>query len=72
MANKRPLATLYKMHRILIATGIFCSLMMAVWGVRQWRAGGEGSPLVVGVVGLVAAVALGLYLRHFNAKIARP
>ena len=72
MANKRPLSSLYKVHRVLIAAGIFCSLTMALWGVRQYRAGQEGSPLVVAAIGLVIAVGLGFYLRYFNAKIARP
>ena len=69
---QRPPTSLYKVHRVLIGAGIVCALVMSIWGVRQHRAGAEGSPLVVAIAGLVIAVGLGLYLRYFNSKIARP
>lgn len=72
MAKKRPLSSLYKVHRVLISAGIVSSLVLVVWGVRGYRAGSEGSPLVIAVVGLIIAVGLAFYLRYFNAKIARP
>jgi hypothetical protein len=71
MANPRPLTSLYKVHRVLIGAGIVCALTLVLWGVRQYRAGREGSPLVIAAIGLAIAVGLGLYLRYFNAKIAR-
>jgi hypothetical protein len=72
MAKPRPLTSLYKVHRVLIVSGIVCSLTLVLWGVRQYRAGGEGAPLAIAAVGLAIAVGLGFYLRYFNAKIARP
>lgn len=66
-----PQNTLYKVHRVLIISGILCSCVMVLWGVRTYRIGFGSSSLVVSALGLLVACGLGFYLRYFNAKIGR-
>ena len=68
----RPPTALYRMHRVLISTGIFACLVMTLWGVRRYRSFGELSALLVAVIGVIAACGLGFYLRYFNRRIAGP
>ena len=70
MPTGRPPSTLYRVHRVLIATGIFCCFAMTLWGVRTYRAGWGTSSLVVSALGVLTAVGLVFYLRYFNAKIS--
>lgn len=54
-------------HKLLIACAILFSLGPIVWGVRHGLAG-DGTGWAVAAGGLLAAVALGVYLRSFLAR----
>jgi len=68
--ERQPLA-LYRVHRVLMSAGIFCCVVMSIYGVRTWRSGQGTGMLVLSVIGIAAAIGLLFYLRYFNAKIAR-
>jgi hypothetical protein len=66
-----PPLGLYRVHRVLICAGVFCCTVTSYYGVRSYMHGQGSGMLVLSAVGLVAAIGLLLYLRYFNAKIAR-
>ncbi len=71
MTESRTPTALYRAHRVLISAGIFCCAVMVFYGVRAYRTGQGPGMLVLSVIGALTALGLLLYLRYFNAKIAR-
>lgn len=58
-------------HRILISSGIaFCALV-AAWALWRFAATGSATTLVLGLVFVGLAAALGYYLRHLNRFLGR-
>ena len=67
----KPPTVLYRVHRVLISTGIFCAAMMSFYGVTMYRRRGEAASLGLALAGGAAMVGLLAYLRYFNRKIAQ-
>ena len=58
-------------HRVLISTAIAFCAFFAAWEFGQFRADGDGSRIVLGVVFAVLAVALGVYLALLGRFLGR-
>lgn len=58
--------TLVGFHRVLISTGILFCAGFALWMYLAYSRTGSLGALVVSSLFVVAAVALGFYLRHLN------
>jgi hypothetical protein len=56
-------------HVFFIAVCLILSVGLGVWGVRSYRAEGQGSSLVLGVGSFVAAGVLGAYGVWFLRKL---
>ncbi len=67
---KKPLA-LYRAHRVLIGAGVFCALVLTFYEARMYRKNGGAVSMTLAVCGMAVAIALVVYLRYFNRKIAR-
>ncbi|HET7790308.1 MAG TPA: hypothetical protein VFK78_05865 [Gemmatimonadales bacterium] len=58
-------------HRILISTAIVFCAGFAVWAFWSWRSTGSALWLVLATAFLLAALALGYYLRHLQRFLGR-
>ncbi len=57
-------------HQILIGAAIFLAVIFGLRALVLGARGGGGVEVGLGVVSFAVAVALGLYLRRFRAKLA--
>lgn len=58
-------------HRLLIVTALGAALVYVIWELRQYARQGQSGSLLAAGVGVVAAVALGAYLRSLRTLRAR-
>ena len=52
-------------HKILITTAIIFFLFYAAWEIRNYPVSGGVWALLRGIISLIAACGLGIYLRYF-------
>src|SRR5690349_3995316 len=67
-SDKNGRTMLKKFHRVLIASGIVLGLLMVIFALVRYLANGDASYVPTGVIGVVSALSLSLYLRWFVAK----
>jgi hypothetical protein len=58
-------------HRFLIATAILFCVGFALWAFASYRATGGTLQLALGIVFMVAGIALGYYLKNLNRFLHR-
>ena len=58
-------------HKLLIGTAIAFSAGMAVWAFWRYRGDGGAGLLALGGAFVLAALALGYYLRHLKRFLGR-
>lgn len=56
-------------HIVFIVVSIVLSLVVTVWGVREYLSAGAVSALVVGVVAFASGVAMVIYGARFFGKL---
>ena len=56
-------------HKILITTAIIFFLFYAVWEIRNYPDPGGVWALVRGIISVLAACGLGIYLRYFLRSV---
>ena len=58
------------LHKILIIAAATLGVLVAIWGIHDYRSEGHASSLVVGIVGIVLCVVLVVYFRGINKRYA--
>ena len=56
-------------HRILIASGVLLGVLFAAWSVHQYTRTDDWVQLAIASLSGVTALALGIYLRRFSARV---
>lgn len=58
-------------HRLLIATAILFCIGFGVWALVSYRATGGALQLALGIIFVIAGLALGYYLKNLNRFLHR-